>query len=159
MKPKFKEKVTPGLYSKEQAIDALQRYQDHNHFLREYLEAIVNATLPQYYLTEFLRKKNEYLDDLPDVPVSTLPITQGKEGGKVIFKCQGNYVVGLILDLKTALNDKVIDDPTIIDAINSFLLSDLEFAVGDPKNTGRIARINNILDKVIGCLQNTVKNS
>ena len=135
-------------YSIEQAQKALGNPNVEGR-LRQYFIAIIEGRLPEYYFDLFLRKKTDYSDDLPDVDVRTLiddpqRLTQ--------YKCQGNYILGLTLNLRQAITDGVIRDEALTHDITGFVGSDLKFQIGDPSNTDRISRINNVLDRTIAYL-------
>lgn len=136
-----------AIYSKEQACLALQRYPTMDANQRRYCQAIIDGTLSEYYLADFLRKRDDFSDDLPEVDVRTLPATQGNR--KIVFKCQGNYLAGLGLSLRCAIDDGVITDTSIISLINSLLGDDLIFTIGDSQNEHKIKKINDILNRVI----------
>lgn len=134
-------------YSKEIAIQVLEKNLDIPEGLKEYFGAIRDDTLPQYYLKELLIKRNDYSDETPPVDVRSL-IPDSERLTR--FKCQGNYVLGLCLTLKTAMEDGVVSDSGTKREIDQFLASDLNFKVGDPANQQRIGRINKVLNRLIG---------
>jgi hypothetical protein len=133
-------------YSKEQAERVLQENPEIDGSMRTYFQAIVEGTLPEYYLDLFTHKKTDYSDELPSVDVRTL-IDDPQRLTK--YKCQGNYVVGLSLSLQQAMSDGVISDGGLKRKIEGFIKSDLDFQVGDPNNNSRINHINEILNKTL----------
>lgn len=140
-------------YSPEQATQMLGRVPEQMPDMRAYLTALSEGTLPQYYLGVFSHKRTAYMDDLPLVDVRELIQAQQPVPDSLTqYKCQTNYVLGLCLKLKSALDDEVITDEVLTADIGNFLLSDLNFNVGDPRNTERIASINTILDRTIAHL-------
>ncbi len=111
---------------------------------RIYFEAIVNGTLPEYYRGELRRLRFDYSDDCPSVDVRDRPTTQGER--QIVYKCQGNYMVGLGLTLQAAIADGILDQPKVTREVEKLLGSNLQFQVGDRKNQERIKRINTVLD-------------
>lgn len=138
-------------YSAEQASDVLSSHPNLDPKLKEYWEAIARGELVGYYSRVFLQKRDDYLDDLPSVDVRTLPVTES--GRLIIYKCQGNYLTGLGTSLQSFVDDGIITDGGVLQAISDFLASDLNFSVGDPENGQRISRINTVLNLVIAHLQ------
>jgi hypothetical protein len=134
---------------KEEAERVLQDNPTIDGYSRRYFTAIIEGKLPQFYLDEFFHRRYGYIDDLPIVDVRTL--IQSLDD-LVQYKCQTNYVVGLALNLRGAIEDGVIDNPELQQDIDEFLISDLNFQVGDPNNTRRINSINVVLDKTIAHL-------
>ncbi len=141
-------------YSKEQAERVLQENPEIDGSMRSYFQAIVEGTLPEYYLDLFTHKKTDYSDESPSVDVRTL-IDDPHRLTK--YKCQGNYVVGLSLSLQQAVSDGIITDGGLKRKIEDFRNSDLDFQVGDPNNSSRINRINGILDKTLGHISSKVR--
>jgi hypothetical protein len=138
-------------YTPEAARDVLARNTWLEGRMRGYWQAIIDGTLPQHYLSEFLSKKNDYSDELPAVDVRTLPETRGER--PTVYKCQANYLTGLGVGLISAVKDGVIVDENVIAAIELYRSSDLAFAVGDPNNQERLDIVNATLDLVIDHLQ------
>jgi hypothetical protein len=141
-------------YSPEQAVDALKRYPqlcEKDTPLLRYLLALRDGTLPAYYFSTLHEYRFNRRDDLPSIDVRTLL----EERGKHIFKCQGNTVLGITLSLSGLVEEGIVVQPELIQEIQEFVRSDLNFQVGDPENPAKIERINTILDKTLGYLGQT----
>jgi hypothetical protein len=121
----------------------------------EYIEAIENGTLPNYYLVRFLIFKNNYRDDLPKEDVRNLiDIDENGKwktptGSGVAFKCQGNYILGLRVSLVTAVDDLVITDPSLIEEIDTFTSHKFNYYDEEFTSQEEIDMINKVLDLVI----------
>ena len=137
-------------YSIEQARRALEATPSNMEGLRAYWIAIAEGKLPEYYLERLVHKKTDYSDELPATDVRALIDSQIPIPTRLTqYKCQGNFVVSLSLDLQGAVEDGVITDDTLKQEVSDFVRSDLEFKVGDLNNPNRISRINTILDRTI----------
>src|SRR3989337_2623523 len=115
-------------YTVEQVQDAIRRDPDITGKARDSLDAIIDGGIIQ----------NDF------------------KGRIHTYKCQGNYVRGLSFSLTVAVDQEVITDPEVVEEIIGFQRSDLEFSLGDPGNSDRLARINGILDRVIRYLEGEV---
>jgi hypothetical protein len=138
---------------KEQAEHALTSISNltTREIIEPYFTAIIEGTLPQYYLDQFSFFKHDYSDELPLEDVRTIiEQSDGINSARAHqYKCQGNFVLGLNATLQSAVLDEVIRDEAFMEDIEMLRHSDLRFAVGDPKNVERLARVNGILDRVI----------
>lgn len=141
-------------YTKENAIDVLSRYKHQGEKMlgRDFWIALRDGKLPEFYSEVFTHYRFERSDECPDIDVRRLP--KEREFSH-IFKCQIHTVMGICSNLWEAIEQGVITSPTLIEEIEAFLASDLEFSVGDPKNEDRIKRINSVLDKALAYLQKT----
>jgi len=152
-------RITP-----EQAREALANPPSDPKFREAtdlYLTAIAEGRLPQYYLDKFIDKRNNYSDELPNEDVRLriqhqqamwLRTRQGPKPRIRQYKCEGGFIRILVGDLRGTIRNGVITDPILIEEINTFGNSDLNFQVGDPKNVERLACVNGVLDRVIGYL-------
>lgn len=148
-------------YTVETAKEVLKRYPDDPYFT-----AIVEGTLSSYYLAILTSFRDDYLDDLPDVDVRMIIDEDNLErmdrgepmSSSIRYKCQTNYVLGVVTHLRGLIYQEVIQDPEIRGAIEEFNASDLNFVVGDPDNPERIARINWILGLVISHLEDLTRS-
>jgi hypothetical protein len=94
----------------------------------------------------------EYLDELPGKPVELSDPDYSK------YKCRAVFANNVINQIALLLNYKVITDPNTIKRCNEFV----EFLIGKSKKPevysqmitpGRIQKINEILDSLIGFLE------
>lgn len=139
-------------FSIEQAEVILNDNKDLPLDFRSYLIAIVESKLPQYFLAKLIHYRDGYFDDLPTVDVRQLIQTEDKS--KFIqYKCQRNYTTRLASILRGCLIDGVIENPSVQQAVEDFLDSDLDFEVGDSENPQRIDRINSILNMTISYIE------
>ena len=122
--------------------------------LRPYFEAMENGTLPQYYLDRLRHKRDDYLDDLPDVDVRRLATLDDK--GHFVgdnYKCRSNYISGLAGTLSAAIDDGVITDSELVEKIQSFRQHDFRHSHGEFTTPQEIDMINQILADVIQYLE------
>ena len=122
--------------------------------LQPYLEARQNGTLPQYFLEVLRIKRDEYLDNLPEVDVRTLATID--ERGRFVgdnYKCRGNYIWGLSGILEHTIEDGVITEPQLIEQIGAFKQHDFKFLHGEFTTQQEIDTINQILAEVINSLE------
>lgn len=118
---------------------------------REYLEAIVNETLPQYYLDKLLWYQL-YSDDLPrersvDIWHPDFPM----------MKCRGSVITSIDQELGGGVNDRVIKSSEVIDRVRSYREYDWNFRKGANRefwtSPEEIDLINNTLIAVIAYLK------
>lgn len=128
-------------------MNVLRESPDIPSVVREYLEAILSGTLPEYYLKRLITFRDGYSSELPAVDVRTLP--QVTKSNTHTFKCQTNVMIGITQTLRSVVDDGVVTSNKTKEAIINFLESDLNFQVGDSNNQARMDRVNDILDKVI----------
>ncbi len=122
--------------------------------LSPYFEAKKNGTLCQYYLGSFQHRRDDYLDDLPSMDISTL--TTLDENGLFVgnnYKCQGNYIFSLSLELQCAVKDGVISDSGLVSKINQFIHQDFAYVHGKFTIPEEINMMNMILTDVIQYLE------
>ncbi len=135
---------------RERAIEVLQ---EHPGILpdREYYEAIVNETLPQFHLDRFQwfqlhsdALPGERLVDIwhPDYPM---------------MKCRGSVIFKISLGLYRAVEDKVIKSRDVINSVEDYRAYDWNFQKGSKgeywTSPEEIELINNTLAAVIGYLK------
>ena len=60
-------------------------------FMRDYVVASVEGTLPTYYFHVFSFMKSAYSDELPEKDI-TGATEQGEYGTKQVYKCQTTYI-------------------------------------------------------------------
>jgi hypothetical protein len=138
---------------RERTIEILQEEIDPAS--REYFEAIVNETLPQYYLDCF-RSHKLWSDDLP-----------GKRLVGVwhpdypLMKCRGNFVWGLSGALRGAIGNKVVKSSEVIKKVKDFVKHDWNCFKGRKgeywTQPEEISLINDTLDFVITYLNQEYK--
>jgi hypothetical protein len=119
---------------------------------RPYFEAKENGTLKEFYLKEFIHRRDDYSDELPDVDVRTL--TKLDEKGHFTgdnYKCRGNYISALSLKLRTAVEDGIVTDPEVINKIEQF--KGFGYVEGKRTTKEEIDFINQILADVIEHLE------
>ncbi|KKP38794.1 hypothetical protein A2229_04045 [Candidatus Peregrinibacteria bacterium RIFOXYA2_FULL_33_7] len=123
-------------------------------FIRPYFEAKKKGTLPQYYLNIFKHVRDNYLDDLPKDDVRTLA-TLDEKGNFIInnYKCLGNSIVGLAVNLSGSIEDGAITDPELIRKIEDFKKHDFRYVHGEFTTQEEIDMINQILADVIQYLE------
>jgi len=124
--------------------------EDVSELLRLYVEAKQSGKLCKYYVGRFQHKRDDYIDDLPEVDVRTLATLDDKShflGDN--YKCRGNYIVGLSLDLQAAVNDGVINDCALASKINGFSHHNFSFQRGEFTTKEEMVMINRILADVI----------
>jgi hypothetical protein len=139
--------------SKEQAIEALERYKNHEIVPgNDFFIAVRDGTLPQYYCQRLYTYRFKRLDDLPQTDVRSLQEASGEDHP---YKCQTTNVVAISHCLQGLIEQGVLDQPEFKQEVEDFVHSDLNFQAGDPNNQDRIDRINAILDKTLGYLQDT----
>ena len=137
--------------SVEDALRALRLNLDMSGYSRGYFEAIIASTLPDFYYDVLWQKKHDYKDDLPDVGVRELiDLTQGRG---TQYKCQGNFIVGLNLELAGTVEDGVVTDPELIGEIREFRAHDFRFHHGEFTTKEEVEMMNGILDKVLAHLE------
>jgi hypothetical protein len=127
---------------------------------RLYYQAVVEGTLPQYYLDRFIDRRDNFSNEIPleDVGLETqhqVRLSLRRPGGPISsiqYKIQTNFVTGFLLDLDGAIKNEAITNKTLIEEIRVFRESDLNFEAGDPKNVERLAHMNGILNEVIAYL-------
>jgi hypothetical protein len=106
------------------------------------------------YLGIFWEHKYDYSDETPSEDVREIIKREHPGTTRLIrYKCQRSYTYGLRVWLTCALSeDGLIDDELAKAQIETFLQSDLNFQPGDVANPQRMARVNGVLDSVIGHL-------
>ena len=102
--------------------------------------------LPQYFYQELYWRRHERLDDLPDFDVRILPLDDPSFNK---YKCQGNYIFGLGITLRGAVEEGVIKDPEMIRHIENFIYHDFAFHAGYRTTREEIDMINAILDEAL----------
>ncbi len=136
-------------YSKEQAQTVITDNPNMDPAFREYWQAIAEGTLNNYYKKGLIYKRDAYSNDLPQKDVSG----EHLENGQAKYKCQGNYVVGLSMELKAAIADEIITDQKTIEAIFDLFNEDIKFELGNPNNKLLLDKINSILNMAIDCIK------
>ncbi len=116
---------------------------------KEYLEALVNDTLPRYFLDIF-QTFRFYSDDLPK------DMAREWHPDYPWMKCRGNVITSISISLFKAVNDGVIKDKEVVDLISYFRGRDWNFEKGQKgecwTSQEEIELINVTLDAVIGVL-------
>jgi len=110
-------------YSKESARGILEKI-SKDAPMREYFEAIVNETLPQYYFNE-LQILLLYSDKLPrhilaDIWHPDYPF----------MKCRGNVIIGIGLKLQGLIRDNIVEDESVVDVVNKYKKYNWNFQKG-----------------------------
>lgn len=109
-------------YSKENAREVLKEISNGPE--KEYFEAIVDETLPQYYFNE-LQILLLYSDKLPkqvlvDISHPDYPL----------MKCRGNVIIGIGLKLQKLLADNMVEDERVVDVVNKYKKHNWNFQKG-----------------------------
>ncbi len=132
------------MYTKEQAVEVLKTGSD-----REYCLAVLEERLDKYYLDYFIHKRDDFLDDIPEIDVRLTLDSEQETSRTTRYKVQGKYVFGLSSNLRAGVEDEVITDVGLQKAIEEWVLSEPMFVIGDPKNGEKMQRMNDLLDGVI----------
>ncbi len=141
--------------SKEFAQILLEENPDHPLPWRRKMQAIVDGALPNFYIESLTFKRDSYSNDLPSVNVHEIPRKEGERATR--YKCQGNFIIGLTDTFHCMIEEEIVTDPQIIENIQAFLKSDLEFQIADPENVNRLARVNDVIDNLITYLESNYK--
>lgn len=127
-------------------------------YVRPFYESVINNRLPQHYYDE-LKKRRNYSDDLPFHEDAFERLELALNHPEYPFlKCRGNTIVGIGLKLTSAIDERIIKDPSVIAAILDFRQHDWNAFKGKGKywtTPAEIEYINKTLDLVIDCLKRT----
>ncbi len=121
--------------------------------LAPFYKAVLGGKLPQYYL-DTLKEYKARSDDLPPELLSVTDPRYGK------MKCLDNAIVGLSLTLQGTIEEGLVNDPSIMAAIEKFTKHNWNAfkGVGKAMTTPEeIKLINDTLDIVIGYLKTKYK--
>ena len=100
-----------------------------------------------YYREDFVRKKNDYSDELPEQDVRNLI---GANDRFTQYKCQRNFILGLNLALRGCLEHNGFRKPETEEAVNNFLHHQWSTEQEGGRTTPEEIRImNSILDVAI----------
>ncbi len=137
--------------SPERAREALEEHPGASGWYRKYFESVVNGTMHEYYLSRLLNYRTNYSDDLPEVDVRELAgiSSDGSSFTNDNYKCRGNVIMGIGLDLSGAVKRGVLEGEHILKAVEEFKKHDFRFNHGEFTTRDEINLINRTLDSAI----------
>ncbi|MCX6770582.1 MAG: hypothetical protein NTX79_00855 [Candidatus Micrarchaeota archaeon] len=118
-----------------------------------FFQAVINRKLPQYYLIDLLEYKSRG-DDLPNGLVRATDPRCHK------LKCTAHSILGIKSAFAALLRERLINDPSVAGAIESYRTYDFNAFKGSHKlmtTSSEILFINETLDLVIGYLKREYK--
>ncbi|AKM79391.1 MAG: hypothetical protein UX85_C0002G0086 [Candidatus Beckwithbacteria bacterium GW2011_GWB1_47_15] len=116
-----------------------------------YYEAIVNGTLPEFYLHSFQVYRG-YSDALPD------QLVDGFNSEYPLMKCRTHFLTGLMNRLKHSVEDEIITDTGMAVTIDEFCQFDWQANRSGSKSEfmttpNEIEKINSMLDLIVSHLK------
>ncbi len=130
---------------------------------REFHSAIINNSLPEFYLKRFKDLRFNYSDDIPEPGVSEKHpdyyllrlVAKDKHPSYPKMKCRANVIGSIGLSLSVCIDYKIIDDEELVNEVSDFF--DFRWNCTDTNiiwtTKQEIDYINQTLDKVIDYLQ------
>jgi hypothetical protein len=144
-----------GRYSPQDANEILAENPSMPPELKAYWEAVIDGTLGRYYLGRLINLRDDYSDEIPDVPAGDL--AKLGEGGQFVdaarYKCRGKYIVGLTMLLQNSMLDGVVADTSLTGRIEKFCAYSFSCFDSGPTTRQEISMINGMLKEVISYLR------
>ena len=135
-------------------LDEVEFIKGKPDFVSYLLKTKKENRLEDYYITKLKNLRDNFSEELPDVKVSLLQQELDDYGRfKEKYKCQKNYLIGLSLDLRSAIDDEIITDIQIIEKINEFGNYDFKCEDGEFTTQKEIDMINEVLNETIEYLE------
>ena len=115
-------------YTKEEARNALKIMEMGKgipQVAKDLFQAVIDETLPQFYLGRLLHLRYDLSDELPepDVPKDHPDYKELRLEFRVNnpqMKCRGNYIVSISLTLQSVIGQEVLTAPEYVDLVEEY---------------------------------------
>ena len=137
-------------YSKEHARDILKEISNGPE--KEYFEAIVNETLPQYYFNE-LQMYLLYSDKFPHHILADI-----RHPDYPFMKCRGTAIIGIGLKLQGLIRDNIVEDQSVVDVVSKYRAHDWSFQKGSKGEYWTSRKEINLINRTLKTVTTHIKD-